>query len=532
MRLLCSDLRPGRLVLVFAAVVAVAGAFTLSARAAVPVTWCGGSSVANTDRKPDLLAGNEVNVIYAHPSDASDRLGQFASSITTDIAAIDAWWRKQDSTRTPRFDLFAFPGCASTYGKLDLADMTLPQPTSYYYSLGTRFDRILNDLGGPPFYVNDPTRKYVIYYDASVSDPNVCGQGGGYSDLYSRGPSWAVIYTQSCGLVFGDGNHGAHVVAHELIHSLGAVTAGAPHDCAPPNDGHVCDSSVDILWPFLMPDSVFDTEVLDVNHDDYYANGGAFDIRNSSWLQHLDLLSFALTVTSAGSGTGTVTSDVGGINCPPSCSSTQTQGTAIKLTATPAAASKFTGWSGACTGTGVCTVTLDGAKNVTATFAKQQALTVSVDASRASGSVVSEPAGISCPGTCSATFESGTTVKLIAQPGTGSRLEQWGGACSGRGDCSVAVTDGVSVSATFGAANHTLAVALSGKGTVVSSPAGISCPRHCSTSLAADTLVSLRAVPAKGYAFAGWSGDCHGRGACAVTLTGDLSERATFKKKR
>jgi len=499
--------------------------------AAVPTTWCGGASLAQTDRKPDLLVGNQINIIYAHPLDAPDHFAQLASPIATDIATIDAWWRKQDPTRTPRFDLFAFPGCGSTYGKLDLADMTLPQPSSFYFTLDSRFNRILDNLNGPPFNVNDTTRKYIIYYDAPVSDTNTCGQGGGYSSLYSSGPSWAIIYMQTCGLNVGDANHAAHVVTHELIHSLGAVGPGAPHECAPPNDGHVCDSMLDILYPFLAANSVFDNEVLDVNRDDYYGNGSQFDIRNSSWLQHLDLPSFALTVTTAGSGSGSVKSDVGAVNCPGACRSTQVQGSKLTLTATADSGSRFAGWSGACTDIGTCIVTFDAAKTVTATFSAQSSLTVNVDASRGSGTVVSQPASINCPGTCTATYDKDQVVKLIANPGTGSRLEAWGGACNGRGDCSVTLSQATTVTATFGPATHRLAASVSGKGKVVSAPSGIACPGRCAFSFQADGVVSLKAVPAKGQKFTGWSGACRGKGSCSVTMIADTAVKATFKKK-
>jgi hypothetical protein len=77
---------------------------------------------------------------------------------------------------------------------------------------------------------------------------------------------------------------------------------------------------------------------------------------------------FTLTVSKAGSGSGTVTSSVGAINCGAVCASDFDAGTSVTLTATATYGSTFTGWSGACTGTASCTVTMDAAKAATATF--------------------------------------------------------------------------------------------------------------------------------------------------------------------
>ena len=77
---------------------------------------------------------------------------------------------------------------------------------------------------------------------------------------------------------------------------------------------------------------------------------------------------YTLSVTRSGSGSGTITSDTGGISCGASCWADYAAGTSVTLTAIPASGSFFSGWGGACTGTGSCVVTMSAAKNVTATF--------------------------------------------------------------------------------------------------------------------------------------------------------------------
>jgi len=76
----------------------------------------------------------------------------------------------------------------------------------------------------------------------------------------------------------------------------------------------------------------------------------------------------ALTVATAGTGSGTITSSPSGINCGSTCSASYTSGTSVTLTASAASGSTFAGWSGACTGTGACSLSMTAARSVTATF--------------------------------------------------------------------------------------------------------------------------------------------------------------------
>ncbi|MGD8934384.1 MAG: hypothetical protein PVF35_06375, partial [Gammaproteobacteria bacterium] len=77
---------------------------------------------------------------------------------------------------------------------------------------------------------------------------------------------------------------------------------------------------------------------------------------------------FALAVSVEGPGTGSVSSSPAGINCGPDCSENFLQNTIVSLTASSASGSTFDGWHGACIGRDKCTVTMDAARSVTASF--------------------------------------------------------------------------------------------------------------------------------------------------------------------
>lgn len=163
--------------------------------------------------------------------------------------------------------------------------------------------------------------------------------------------------------------------------------------------------------------------------------------------------SYTLSVSRNGSGSGTVTSSPAGINCGATCSASFSSGTMVTLTASPASGSSFAGWSGAgCSGTGNCTVTMNAAQSVTATFnAATVYYTLSVGKNGSGGgTVTSSPAGISCGGTCAASFAGGTYVTLSASADSGSSFAGWsGGGCSGTGGCTVLMNAAQSVTATF-----------------------------------------------------------------------------------
>jgi hypothetical protein len=158
---------------------------------------------------------------------------------------------------------------------------------------------------------------------------------------------------------------------------------------------------------------------------------------------------YTLNVTRAGTAGGTITSNVGGINCGGTCSAVYASGTTVTLIATPAAGGTFGGWSGGCVGTAPCVLTMTANRSVTGTFNGTCASALTVAKSGAgSGTVVSSPAGINCGTTCSAPFACGTAVTLTATPASGSRFAGWSGACTGTAaTCTVPSAGGTATAA-------------------------------------------------------------------------------------
>ncbi|MHB1207925.1 MAG: InlB B-repeat-containing protein, partial [Rhodospirillaceae bacterium] len=201
-------------------------------------------------------------------------------------------------------------------------------------------------------------------------------------------------------------------------------------------------------------------------------------------------------------GQGTVTSSPSGLTCqgavcsvgPGATTTTSSQflaGKTVTLTATPSNGATFTGWSGDCSGTGLCTVTMSQARNVTAAFA---------------------------PGT------GGTGTGGTGTGGTGTG----GGSGSSTGYL-------LNFSATMSGGLGAI-----GSGNVVSSPGGLTCQGGNSCSVTPDgtssnsvqftagSTITLIATAFGGATFVGWSGDCSGTAVCTLTMNAAKTVRATF----
>lgn len=246
------------------------------AQASTPMPWCGAGS-SGVDRLPDATPGFAVHVAYVRPPGAPDRLAEWAPRLVGDVAAIDAWWRSQDPTRAPRFDLFPF-ACSSTFGRLDISSVTLSQAAGEVRFAFSTLRFLLAEHG-----FIEPEKAYLVYFDGPVGqtfEDEVCGAG----DVPSGGlPGIAIVFLHAC-----EAEEDAFrpvVAVHELVHVLDAVAGAAPNHCF---QGHVCDDPADLLNASLSGNEL-ETHVLDSGRDDYYGHAGEWpDVQNSRFLERLD----------------------------------------------------------------------------------------------------------------------------------------------------------------------------------------------------------------------------------------------------
>jgi Divergent InlB B-repeat domain len=142
------------------------------------------------------------------------------------------------------------------------------------------------------------------------------------------------------------------------------------------------------------------------------------------------------------------------------------------------------------------------------------------------GDVSSNLPGVDCTASCVTQWDTGSNVILQAEGTASTRFVRWSGGCTGAApSCLLQLTAPVATTALFGPLTVPLKVTTSGKGTVKCSPA-------CRKVLTAGSPLTLRAVAAKGWRFAGWGGACKGtKLTCSPPTDFAVSARANFKKR-
>jgi uncharacterized repeat protein (TIGR01451 family) len=178
------------------------------------------------------------------------------------------------------------------------------------------------------------------------------------ADVFNLGPQDATGVTFTDKLPNGVSFVSAMATPGSCVQSQGIVS------CSIGALASVFDSKVNIVVTPTVVGAISNSMNVTANEPDPVPGN------NSATQTGTVLPAVTLTVTTAGVGSGTVTSSPDGINCGSTCSANFPQGTSVGLTANPAAGSVFSQWSGGCTGGTIgCGVTMNSAQAVTATFA-------------------------------------------------------------------------------------------------------------------------------------------------------------------
>jgi uncharacterized repeat protein (TIGR02543 family) len=167
--------------------------------------------------------------------------------------------------------------------------------------------------------------------------------------------------------------------------------------------------------------------------------------------------------------------------------------TTCTATALDPAIRPFSGWSGACSGTGPCAPTVTGATHVSAHTAFN---THAIATSAVNGAITCTPSPVA----------HGSSATCIPVPATGYHFTGWAGDCLGIGACQLTnVTGPRSVSASFALNVYAIATHAA-NGTVTCTPNPVTHGQNAACTATAND----------NFHFTGWSGDCSGMGECTL----------------
>ena len=246
----------------------------------------------------DGVSGNRTEVAYVRASDRPDRFETYLPSVRTWVSDSDRIYQTSAAkTGGLRNIRFAHDGaCNVTVRNLVVpphADDDIGKTIAALGRLG--FDR--------------PDRKYLLFVDANV----YCGIGDvmaddrpGPENANNHGPSYARV---------DSGCWNGRTVAHELMHTLGAVQLSAPHATG----GYHCVDENDVMCYSDRPNRPnmkvvcpggSTEELFDCNDDDYFNTNPApgsylathWNAANSSYLSSSAPPSISLSSASVREG--------------------------------------------------------------------------------------------------------------------------------------------------------------------------------------------------------------------------------------
>lgn len=234
---------------------------------------------ATADR-PDEVAGPQIHVVYAVPSDGADRHLDDNGTIEGSVASSQLWLARETGGKAFRMDTYQ-GSLDITFARLTKTDAQLAALNEY---VREGIESELHALG-----LDAADKMYAVYYDGSSNYS--CGAAfwppalsGNVVALYLRGlPDFQFpCASNPFAGATQPPTYWEYVFAHEIVHGLGFVPACAPNHH---RRGHVTSPNNDLMWAGDVGHWEFPAK-LDVGRDDYYGHGRTDcpDLANSPYL--------------------------------------------------------------------------------------------------------------------------------------------------------------------------------------------------------------------------------------------------------
>lgn len=263
----------------------------LDANTPLPLKWCGQPTGTEGRQNESDPTKAEIKVIYAHPAGTPDQFAATADMIQASAVIVDAYVAQAaNGLKAPRFDMGT--SCGPQY--LDILDLSLSQPASYYYDGKNMPDLKKLQIEaaaalGPElgvrdyaFFVDNASERLSGWGDVQPDDQP------GQANLSNLGGLNAALFISPDERSPSQGQVVASFLLHEITHNMGAVQLGAPNSSG---DYH-CNDGQDIMCyadkgsrsnynDSVCPEgSGLLPEAYDCNQDDYFSPSPA----PGSWL--------------------------------------------------------------------------------------------------------------------------------------------------------------------------------------------------------------------------------------------------------
>jgi hypothetical protein len=238
---------------------------------------------SSTDR-PDDVAGVQVHLVYAVPSNGPDERLDLDGRIADQVVVAQRWLMSQVGRRI-RFDTYR--------GAPDITFLRLPHTHQEIRRL--RADLVLATALGEA-NLQRADRFNLVFYEGSRDDL-ICGayaSAGGHGVHFLRRvdaadpdrllPCTNSIFAAANGEFRQRTESGTHAstMVHEIFHGLGVVpTCATDHDPAPGHHAHLATISSDLMAFDGTGHTVY---TLDAGRTQYYGHGrsGCLDLANSA----------------------------------------------------------------------------------------------------------------------------------------------------------------------------------------------------------------------------------------------------------